>query len=174
MSSLIKRIELIANLAIIVVAILLGVVLVRSYLFPRSLAFQTANASAIQPGTKLSLSGVDWKANGRTLVMALSTQCHFCSESASFYQRIAQERAKSGSVRLVAVLPQPVEESQKYLKELGVTVDEIKQAKLDSFGVNGTPTLIVANDQGIVTDSWRGKLTDEKENVVLSRLIVAY
>jgi hypothetical protein len=171
MRSLIKRIELVANLAIIAVALMLGVVLVKTYRRPS--AAQTT-VTAIRPGTNLSLRDVDWKANRRTLVLALSTQCHFCSESASFYQRVAQERAKSGSVRLVAVLPQPVEESQKYLKELGVTVDEIKQAKLDSIGVNGTPTLIVANDQGIVTDSWRGKLTDDNENVVLNRLRIAY
>src|SRR3989440_6570834 len=145
MSSLIKRIELVANLAIIVVAILLGVVLVRSYLFRRPPATQTATASAIQPGTKLSLPGVDWKANGRTLVMALSTQCHFCSESAQFYQRVAQERTKTGNLRLLAILPQSLNESQTYLKELGVTVDDIKQLRLDSIGVNGTPTLIIAN-----------------------------
>ncbi len=102
--------------------------------------------------------------------MALSTQCHFCSESAQFYQRVAQERTRAGSLRLVAVLPQPVDESQQYLKELGVTVDDVKQLRLDSIGVNGTPTLIMANSEGIVADSWRGKLSDEKELEVIARL----
>src|SRR5436190_19962074 len=128
MNSLIKRIELVSNGAIIVVAILLAVVLVRSYLFRQSSATQTSVSStaAVRPGTKLSLPGVDWKANGRTLVMALSTQCHFCSESAQFYQRVAQERTKTGNLRLLAILPQSLNESQTYLKELGVTVDDIK------------------------------------------------
>ncbi len=168
MRSLVKRIELVANLAIIVVAIMLGVVLVKTY--RRSSAAQTTATAAVRPGTKLSLPGVDWKANGRTLVMALSTQCHFCSESAQFYQRVAQERTRAGSLRLVAVLPQPVDESQQYLKELGVTVDDVKQLRLDSIGVNGTPTLIMANSEGIVADSWRGKLSDEKELEVIARL----
>src|SRR5437773_4294265 len=141
MNSLIKRIELVSNVAIIVVAILLAVVLVRSYLFRQSSATQTSVSStaAVRPGTKLSLPGVDWKTNGRTLVMALSTQCHFCTESAAFYKRIAEERAKAGNLRLLAVLPQPVTESEQYLKESGVTVGGVKQLRLDSIGVNGTP-----------------------------------
>jgi len=172
MNSLIKRIELVSNVAIIVVAILLAVVLVRSYLFRQSSATQTSVSStaAVRPETKLSLPGVDWKANGRTLVMALSTQCHFCSESAQFYQRVAQERTKTGNLRLLAILPQSLNESQTYLKELGVTVDDIKQLRLDSIGVNGTPTLIIANSEGIVADSWRGKLSADKELEVMGRL----
>jgi hypothetical protein len=170
MSGLIKRIELIANLAIIVVAILLGVVLVGNYMLPRFRAPQQAAGSSIAPGTKLSLPGVDWKANGRTVVLALSTGCHFCTESAPFYQRVAQVRAKAGNIRLVAVFPEPVSEGQRYLSSLGVTVDEVRQAQLDSIGVIGTPTLIMTDGEGAVANSWRGKLPSEKESEVLARL----
>jgi len=169
MSTLIKRIEVLANVAIIFVAILLGVILVRNYMLPRSRAPQQPAAS-IPAGTKLSLPGVDWKANGKTLVLALSTACHFCTESAPFYQRVAQERAKAGNIRLVAVFPQPVPEGQKYLSSLGVTVDEVKQAQLESIGVIGTPTLIMTDGQGAVAESWRGKLPSEKESELLGRL----
>jgi len=51
MRSLVKRIELVANLAIIVVAIILGVVLVKTY--RRSSAAQTTATAAVRPGTKL-------------------------------------------------------------------------------------------------------------------------
>lgn len=171
MATLTKRIELVANLAIIVVAILLGVVLVRNYMTPKAPASQQpAAATSIPPGTQLSLPGVDWKANGRTVVLALSTGCHFCTESAQFYQRVAQERAKAGNIRLVAVFPEPVSEGQKYLSKLGVTVDEVRQAQLDSIGVIGTPTLIMTDGEGAVADSWRGKLPSEKEAEVLARL----
>jgi hypothetical protein len=36
--------------------------------------------------------------------------------------------------------------------------------------VNGTPTLIEANSEGVVVDSWRGKLPSDKEAEVLNRL----
>jgi hypothetical protein len=170
MNSLIRRIELVANIAIILVAILLGVVLVRNYFFRRPFEPQTSSTSTVRPGMKLSVPDIDWKANGRTLVIALSTQCHFCTESAPFYQRIATERAKAGNLRLLAILPQPVTESEQYLKELGITVDGVKQLQLDSIGVNGTPTLILANSEGVVANSWRGKLLSEKESEVISSL----
>src|SRR5713226_621241 len=136
MHSLFKKIELVANVAIIAVAIVLGAVVIRSFFFSRSQGQPQAPIQAIQPGTHLSLPGVDWKANGRTLVLALSTQCHFCTESAPFYQRLAQERSKVSNVRLVAVFPQPVAEAQGYLKGVGVMVDDVKQVQLDSIGVN--------------------------------------
>jgi hypothetical protein len=160
---------LVANVAIICVAILLAVVLARNYLLPKRAPQQSAAAS-IQPGTKISLAGVDWKANGKTLVLALSTGCHFCTDSASFYQRVAQERAKANNIRLVAVFPESVSEGQKYLGNLGVTVDEVRQARLDSIGVSGTPTLIMTDGEGAVAESWRGKLPREKESEVFARL----
>lgn len=170
MHSLFKKIELVANVAIIAVAILLGAVLTKSFFFSRSQVQRQPPTQAIQPGAHLSLPGVDWKANDRTLVLALSTQCHFCTESAPFYQRITEQRSKAGSFRLIAVLPQPVAEGQRYLKELGLTVDDVKQLPLDSLGVSGTPTLIEANNEGVVAESWRGKLTSDKETEVLNRL----
>lgn len=167
---MIKKIELAANLALIAVAVLLGAVLVRNYLLPKPQARQATAASQVQPGTRLSLPGVDWKANGKTLVLALSTGCHFCTESGPFYQRVVQEKSKASTARIVAVFPQSVAEGQKYLANLNVTVDDVKQTSLASFGVMGTPTIILADDNGAVIESWRGKLPGEKENEVLARL----
>jgi len=167
MSQLLKKTEMVADIAIVVVGILLAVVLVKNYLLAKP---QAPMPAAIAPGTKLSLPSVNWKANGTTLVLALSTGCRFCTESGPFYQRLAQERAKNQNIRLVAVFPQPVAEGQKYLSDLGVTVDEVQQARLDSIGVVATPTLILANADGAVLESWTGKLPGEKESELLAKL----
>jgi hypothetical protein len=120
-----KKVELLANVAIIMVALVLGVVLVRRYLLPGT---QTeANLpDQLAVGTRLALPGVDWAENNRTLLLALSKGYYFCRESAAFYPRLAAERAGRGDLRLVAVLPQPVEEGRGYLNELGVGVDEVR------------------------------------------------
>lgn len=170
MKTLVKRIELAANLAIIVVAILLAVVLLRSYVRRPPAPIQASTTAGIRAGTKLSLPGIDWSARGQTLVMALSTTCHFCTESAPFYQRLAQERARNLNLRLIAVFPQTSGESEEYLKRLAVHVDDVKQSDFMALGVSGTPTLILLNNQGVVEDSWRGKLTGDKEAEVLRRL----
>lgn len=166
MNNLTKRIELLVNVVIIIVAVLIGGVLVNRYLLPQA---PSPEAQArIQPGTKLSVPGVEWGKNERTLLLVLSTSCRFCTESSPFYQRLAQEKTEKGGVGLVAVLPQSVVESQKYLNGLGVSVDDIKQAGLDAVQVWGTPTLIMADRTGAVVESWVGKLPAEKEVELLN------
>jgi thioredoxin-related protein len=127
-----------------------------------------AAQSLVGLNMKQSLPGVDWAGNKRTLVLALSTQCHFCTDSAPFFQRIQKEAAKN--VRMLAVLPQAVEDSRKYLEGEGVHVEDVKQAQLSTIGVTGTPTLLLVDSTGKVADAWQGKLQPEQEAGVLTVL----
>lgn len=166
MNSLIKRVELLANVAIIVVALLLSAVLVKNYL-PAGSARADGGAAAnglVNAGAKLSLQGVDWSRSDQTLVLALSNSCHFCSESGPFYQRLAQS---GGATRFIAVLPQPVEDGQKYLDKLHVPVSEVRQSPLSALGVEGTPTLLLVDKSGTVKNVWVGRLQTEQEAAVL-------
>lgn len=173
MNSLAKRIELLINIAIIVIALLLGGVLAKRYLWPSDHAASTSDIDPrIPSGMKASLPDVDWAKNGQTLLLVLSRHCHFCSESAPFYQRLVQEAEKNGNTRIVAVLPQEIDEGKKYLSDLGVPIGEVKQAGLDAIGVTGTPTLILVDRNGIVKNSWVGKLSAPEESEILSRLRV--
>lgn len=163
-----KKIELLANVSIIVVALLLGAAVVRQYVLPSGQPLRPA-ASQIQPGSKINLPGVEWPKAGRTLVLALQKGCHFCTESAPFYKRLAPA-ASEKNVKLVAVLPQAQDEARQYLADLSIPVNEVTQASLDSIGVQGTPTLILVDDKGQVIDSWVGKLPSDGEAKVLTRV----
>lgn len=121
-------------------------------------------------GRDIALSGVDFQKNQRTLVLALQTTCRFCTESGPFYQKLVQERARFGRTKFVAVLPQSAEESRTYLSNLGVAVDHVVQGSLRDIGVNGTPTLLLVNSAGIVTEAWSRKLPPAGEEAVLARL----
>ena len=160
-----RTIELTTNIAIITVAVLLSVVLVKNYLLSGPKAPEAL--PTVPTGTKLSLQDVNWAANKRTLLMVLSDTCRYCTESADFYKKLAQERAKHDDVRMVAVLPQDVEAGKTYLNKLGVTVDEVRQSPLEAVGARATPTLIFVDDKGVVTGSWVGKLPAENEAQVL-------
>ncbi len=72
---------------------------------------------------------------------------------------------------MVAVFPTDIEESRAHLDKLGLTNLDVKQASLDSIQVDGTPTLILVNDKGEVTNYWVGKLPPNKEAEVISKLI---
>jgi hypothetical protein len=169
-----------ADLSVILFALLGATVLVRNYLIRSPVPEAAAAApkvvnspsrppadTLIQPGTKVSLPGMDWSKNGQTLLLAVSDKCHFCTESAPFYQHLAREHGKT---RLVAVLPQPVADGRDYFAKMNVSIDEIRQDALGSLGVRGTPTLILVNGKGIAIKSWVGKLTADREAEVIAGL----
>ena len=167
---ILKKTELLANIAIIVVALVLGGVLVKRYLLPGSSAPPPRTDPRIPAGTKASLTGVDWAGNGQTLLLVLSSDCRYCTESAPFYQRLTRETAGRPDVHLIALFPQEVDEGRKYLTNLGVSIDEIRQAAPGSTGAGGTPTLILVDAQGVVKNSWVGKLSAPEESEVLNQL----
>jgi len=164
-----QRLEVLTNLAIVFAAVLLSVVLIKNYLLPYY-SKDGPRDLRVPAGAKVSLPGVDWSNNNQTLLLVLQKGCHFCTESAPFYQRLVRETAGRENIHLIAVLPQTFDESKKYLDDLGVAIEEVKQAQLDSIGVYGTPTLILVNNQGVVITSWVGKLSADGEAEVLRRL----
>lgn len=173
MRDIARKLEIGAHIAIIVVAILVCVVLVKNYLLPRNeppAPTAPIPQQQVATGTRLSLPDVDWAKNRRTLVAVLSTSCRYCTESASLYQQIATERSKRDDVKTIALFPQTVADAQQYLSQLGVTVDEIKQVEPSAVNARGTPTLLMVDDTGTVKKVWVGKLPPNKEAEVLTEL----
>jgi hypothetical protein len=84
-----------------------------------------------------------------------------------FYQQLAKER---GNIRMVAVLPQSIAAGREYLKQHGVSVDEVKQSQLEALNVIGTPTLLLLDESGVVKNSWFGKLAPAQQVEVFSSL----
>ncbi|MGZ8842330.1 MAG: TlpA family protein disulfide reductase [Pyrinomonadaceae bacterium] len=164
-----KKIEIASNIAILVVACLLAMVLVKSYLLTgpqKALEPDPIEKGLVKPPA-VSLLDIDWKANGQTVLLAISISCRYCTESAPFYRKLAEDQHKT---RLIAISSQSVTDSRGYLERLGVRADEIKQFPLDKLGVNGTPTLIIVDSSGVVRSFWTGKLTPEQETAVLGTL----
>jgi thioredoxin-related protein len=171
MSKIIKHLEIAANISIIVVSILIGAALVRYFFFNRGPdRTDRPVKNYIQKGQKLALQNVDWGKNGKTLLLVLQKGCHFCTDSAPFYKTLIQDASKRGDIHLVAVLPQPNDEAKKYLIELGVSIEDVRQESLAAFPIEGTPTLILVDSAGVADDIWVGKLKPDKEAEVLSRL----
>jgi thioredoxin-related protein len=163
-SKLHKRLELLSNVAIVIVALLLAVVLVKRYLLA------PAEPREVTAGDRISIANVDFSKSKQTLLIALSPGCHFCKDSSPFYQRIASNTSGRDDLQVIAVLPQSSDEGRKYLDELGVHVGDVEQADFRAIQVRGTPTLVLVDDNGLVTDAWLGKLPANQEAEV-ARLI---
>ena len=136
------------------------------------LSAATVNQKArIQPaiGSKLNVSDVNFSKSTKNISFSfLQTGCRFCNESASFYK--ISENIQNKNVKLVAVFPTSIEESKAHLNELGLTKLEVRRSPFDNIQVSGTPTLILANEKGEITDYWVGKLTSDKEMEVINNL----
>ncbi len=137
------KLDTAANVATICAAALVSAVLVKTYLLPapsaQRLQAQAASQAQVGVGTsfKARLPGVNWRSNGRTLVLAISAQCHFCKDSTPFYRKLQKEVGKS--LKTVAVLPQSADEARQFLSGEGVYVDRVEQAPLGDIGIHGDP-----------------------------------
>jgi len=164
-----KKLESLTNVAIIVIAILFGTVLVSKYVLSDHAA-ATPKLNGIAANKKFNLREIDWSKSEKNLVVAFSTNCRFCIESTAFYEQMANRKAERSKVRLIVVSPQPVDEVQRFFRERRITIDEFVQAPLSDISVNGTPTLVLVDREGLVKDSWVGKLPPDVEKALLSKL----
>jgi hypothetical protein len=160
--SLRRFLEVSANLGIVIVAL----IIVGN--FVASKWRTNRDVDTLTTGSKVSLSDVKWE-DGSTLVLALQRGCRYCDESAPFYRRLWQQRSGS-EPRMIAVVPGDKAEVGKYLNELGVAVDGIVNASLADIHVSATPTLLLVDRSGRVSNVWVGKLDSNRENDVIQRV----
>ena len=161
-----RIVETVINLAIGTLLVVLVVLAMRYYVGNRPLTSKLN----LEAGTRINLSGVSWREHKQTLLLALSKDCHFCSESAPFYRRLMAEVAATGNARAIAVLPNAPSDARTYLESVGVNAREVKQADLGSIGVWGTPTLILVDGEGRVRRAWIGELGSRGQEEVLAAI----
>ncbi|HKC66135.1 MAG TPA: hypothetical protein VKB86_20995, partial [Pyrinomonadaceae bacterium] len=128
---------------------------------------QAAPAESIGIGDSAQISGINWAKNKQTLLLVLRDGCHFCSDSAEFYQRLTRAQGAGTNTKLVAVLPDSIDDSHAYLASLGVPIRDVKQENLSALRVRGTPTLLMVDEKGVVTNSWVGRLPANKEMEII-------
>jgi hypothetical protein len=165
MSRWTRGLEIATNIAVLAVCCLVGTLLIRNYFFPKA----QPSSKALVLGSRVDLPNAQWSKANQTVVLAISTECHFCSESAPFYQKLTKA-ALDKHDRVVAVLPQEISVARAYLDAKQVTVDDVLQMPLNRLGVDGTPTLLLVNSKGQITATWIGKLTPKTEVEVINTL----
>ena len=166
-----SKLDTAANIAILVVCAIAAFILVRNHFFP-------PRAPGAMPEIKAgeqydALRNVVPAGSQRALVIAVAPTCHFCTESMPFYKRLIDQRNQSGSqVKVVAAVPRPeaqAEETQK-LTQAGVQPDAVVPLDFSSVRVNGTPTIVLVDNQGKVLDVWVGKQPEKGEKEILKTL----
>jgi len=149
-----RVLENITNVAILLVILLIGLSFYRNY--------SQSHRPEVKVGDKLKIPGES--IDKKTLLVAISTQCHFCTESAPFYKRLVNS---SKGIRIVALAQESLPESKSYLQQLQVPINDVKQVSFMPIHISGTPTLVLLNDRSEVAKVWKGKLSPSVEDEVL-------
>jgi hypothetical protein len=176
-ANLSKKIEVSAHIGVILMTLFVGYAVIRLSFFSEVLIRPNSYAPArraLAAGMKIQTPGFDWGENNRTLLLVLSSACEPCKEGAPFYKRIIEELRSIQDVRLVAVFPQvltpDVVPGKKYLEDMGLAIDDVKQVMPGSVGVLGFPALVLVDNTGTVKDVWVGRIPAEKEVEVIDAL----
>lgn len=158
------KIEVAAN----IVVILLAVVIASVYLRDRFSA-HGPEPNEVKAGDRLPrLEGWDWSAHDRTLVLVLRKGCHFCEDSAPFYQRLAANHRPEGTdAAIVAVFPDAADAVNEVVQSKGLGVHVLAGVPLETLKVSGTPSLLLVDRSGTVLNAWIGMLSPRQELEVM-------
>lgn len=104
-----------------------------------------------------------------TLVVALSTNCQFCTASMAFYRRLAGlDVVRDGRLRLSVVSAQAPDEMRAYLSSHRLDIAPVVSFRESGVPVQGTPMLVLLRGDNVVSKSWVGQLLSSEEEAVVS------
>ena len=161
------KIEQIANIAVIVLALVVGSLFLRDRLFN-----QDPQPNQMKVGDKLpTLNGWDWSTHERTLVLVLRKGCHFCEDSAPFYQRLAVMQKQGVTTSpIVAVFPDSADVVMHLVQSEGLEFQTVSGVSLEELKIPGTPTLLLVDKRGNVVNAWIGVLSPRQELEVIKAM----
>jgi hypothetical protein len=123
----------------------------------------------IAEGTRLALhSNLQPGTAKASLVLALSTNCQFCTQSMGFYRRLAElDVVRDGSLSLGVASIQPPDQMREYLSTHRLAIASMAQLRESGVSIQGTPTLVLVGADGLVRKSWGGQLSSDGEQDVI-------
>jgi hypothetical protein len=153
------KLEAIANVAVILVALAVGYVVLARYV-----AAYHAPRPVVAGDRLATIPNLDWSQHRHTLVLALNTGCHYCEESVPFYQKLVSAQQPSGDdLGIIAVFPNETEVVRQFITRENLHIPNVAAMPLEKLRVVATPTLILVDREGRVERSWMGVLSSREE-----------
>ena len=164
-----SRLEVATNVAVLLAAVVVLATFARSYFAEHP---KPQLEVGIQKGQAFApVPGIDYGSSPRTLLIAMSTKCHYCAESLPFYKQLAEAQQADGkAARIVAVFPNADVEVKQYIRENNLNLETVSGVDFRALNIAGTPTAVLIDSSGGVRDFWVGKLPQEIERQVIEAL----
>jgi hypothetical protein len=106
------------------------------------------------------LPNVDYAGAPKTLLIAMNTRCHFCTESIPFYNSLVERHS---GTRVLAVFPNDEGEVKEYARQQRLRLETVGGVDFRALQIESTPTMILIGDDGKILDFWIGKLSAANE-----------
>jgi thioredoxin-related protein len=166
-SAMKQKLEIASNLAIIILAVVIVGMYVRTHVTQPAL-----NQPSVKVGDQFgTIKGVNWARHEQTLILALKRGCRFCQDSNPFYKRLVDPKNSQGlNPGFVAVFPDDRLSVEQYLQAEGLAVESAPDVSLEAYKVYATPTLILVDREGRVLKQWVGMLSPKQEQDVINTL----
>lgn len=166
MSSFTKVLSITSQIIVICVGLLVIGLVGRAYLPHSNIPPELRQGNAIPLAVDITRS-----AHAPALLVFMRKGCHFCEESLPFYARLEQSRSISQrAVAFIAVFPDGREDAAQILRTANLNIPFRSEANLGSYGVRGTPTLVLTDRKGRIKHTWLGKLDTSGEQSVIEAL----
>jgi len=158
------KIEVAANIIVVVFAVVVGSVFLKD-----RFSNVPPEPDSVKAGDRFAnLDGWDWGAHDQTLVLGLRKGCHFCEDSAPFYQRLVAHQQQGGShSTIVAVFPDNADTVKQVVQSEGLGIHALGGVPLEKLKISATPTLLLVDRSGTVRNAWIGMLSPRQELEVM-------
>lgn len=163
--------ETATNIAVIIAALVVSGVFILNYLRPNDRRTRRLQAG-FEKGQQLAqIPGIAYGEAPKTLLIALNTNCGFCTESIHFYNRLAEiQRASNSKTRIITIFPSTAKEIQQYAEQHRLGLNTMAAVDFRALNVAGTPTMILVDTNGRVIDFWIGKPSESTERQIIKQV----
>jgi hypothetical protein len=159
----------VVNVTLLCVALLVGSLHIRNLFYPPPPPPSIDNSN-VQPGQKAPvLPAVNYASSPRTLVLFVHSQCHYCSESMSFYKTLLAEQHPR--VKIVVAGREPESMLRSYLHDHGIEPPFVSALNGDADPrLRITPTIFAVTSAGTIEKVWIGLLDNARQASVTATL----
>ena len=125
-----------------------------------------------EPGERLTgFEAVHFSATQYTVILFVSTTCEYCASSMPFYRNLVRMASQDATKLNVAILGfEPDGAIRNYLRQHDLDLAHVHSIQGSRTRLQLTPTLILADRDGVVAMAIVGQLLPEQERAVLSHI----
>jgi thioredoxin-related protein len=161
--------EITTNVAVLLVALVILGTLAWRYFTPKP---EIRLQSGLQKGAVFpELPSINYNISSKTLLIALSSKCDYCSEGLPFYKELARvQQENSNSSRVIAIFSDTKDEVKQYVQGNGLDLETVSGIDFKAVNLIATPSIILVDNAGRIIDFWIGKPSKDVEQQIIKVL----